>query len=98
MKTKGLPNLKKLVRGLKNLACYSSIILVTACANQSANVEVNDDLVCSEPGIEKTACPLLSDLQASINNQIPEYAQQILPIHERAEVIEQEIEDARKKD
>ncbi len=86
-------------RAALSIICF---MLLTACANQhdiayqtSKNNDVCLDLIDS--GIECSVAPLASLVSPYVRDRLPEVTQQLLPIHQREEIIEQEIEDSRNK-
>ncbi|MFT6269972.1 MAG: hypothetical protein ACJAVV_002800 [Alphaproteobacteria bacterium] len=84
---------------VQKLLLMEFILLISACVthedtayqntliNMICPGEVNDDIDCSVHLAQ-------SEYKRSVH---AEYYQQLLPTHERSEVIEQEIEDARNK-
>ncbi len=86
-------------RAALTIMCFT---LLTACANQqdiayqtSKNNTVCLDLI--DRGIECSVAPIASITSPNVRDLLPEFTQQLLPIHQREEIIEQEIEDSRNK-
>lgn len=73
-------------------------MLLTACANQHeiAYQDAENSIVCLPP-IDSIECSVAPIASHNVRDPLPEFTQQLLPIHERKEVIEQEIEDSRNK-
>jgi hypothetical protein len=75
------------------------ILLVSGCANHQGFASEQNGINPTCPGVEHdddqcSAHRAFAEYKREVHE---EYYEQILPIHERKEVIEQEIEDARKK-
>ncbi|MFT5543872.1 MAG: hypothetical protein ACI96N_003084 [Arenicella sp.] len=83
-------------RAALSIMCF---MLLTACANQHdiAYQTSKDNTVCLDLIDRGIECSVASIASPNVRDLLPEFTQQLLPIHQREEIIEQEIEDSRNK-